>query len=252
MDDLTKKNLKAWLRGMLRRKIDNYSKETDYMPFFKAIFTEEQRATASVIQSFYTSFGMSVYEQMSRIMAQGAGFHAETQYDLLGSIDDNTENMINRVHMELLKGKKANRLEEMKSIRENIKNGAPGKDPEGRVDVFVKKPDGEEYYFDISTVKPNLKEFRLLKRKLMRWSALRLSQNRNAKVNTAVVLPYNPYYPKPYSRWTKGELYDDGELLVGEEYWNFVGGDKKAYGELLEIFSSVGKEFKKEIEGLTG
>ena len=83
MDDLTKKNLKAWLRGMLRRKIDNYSKETDYMPFFKAIFTEEQRATASVIQSFYTSFGMSVYEQMSRIMAQGAGFHAETQYDLL-------------------------------------------------------------------------------------------------------------------------------------------------------------------------
>ena len=158
MDGDTKAQLKSWLRAILRKKLDGYTQETSYMPFFDAIFSKEQVRTASIIQSFYTTFGMSVYEQMSKIMAEGAGFHAENQYRLLGSIDKTTENLITKLHMELLKGKKADRGMEVEAILRSIKEGKAEKDPESVVDVFIEKPNGEEYYFDITTVKPNLKQ----------------------------------------------------------------------------------------------
>ncbi|HQL65727.1 MAG TPA: TdeIII family type II restriction endonuclease [bacterium] len=75
------------------------------------------------------------------------------------------------------------------------------------VDIFVKIKD-TEYYFDITSAKPNMKEFIALKRKLLRWVALRLSQKKTARVFTGLAIPYNPYHPEPYERWTLKGLYD--------------------------------------------
>jgi len=107
----------------------------------------------------------------------------------------------------------------------------------------------EENYFDITSAKPNMKEFVALKLKLLRWTALRLSQDKNVKVFTRLAIPYNPYHPEPYERWTLKGLYDleNGEILVGEEFWNFVGSDN-IYEELLDIFQKVGEELRDEID----
>lgn len=193
---------------------------------------------------------MSAYEQISCILAKGAGFHAENQCDLLGSIDLKTMALVGKLYDELLAGSaKANPRTETECIRKSIRPSQMRKHPEGRVDVFIRKPDGQEYYFDITTVKPNLKETRALKRKLLLWKALRLSQKKDAKVNAAIVLPYNPYEPKPYARWTTAKLYGDGELMIGREYWDFITG-KPVYDDLIAAFCEVGREFRPKIDAL--
>lgn len=137
---------------------------------------------------------------------------------------------------------------ENETIRKKIKKGELKKDPDSVVDFFIRKKD-EENYFDITSAKPNIKEFVVLKRKLLRWTALRLSQDRNVKVVTRLAIPYNPYHPQPYERWTLKGLYDlsKGEILVGEEFWNFVANDN-IYKELLNVFQDTGKILRKEID----
>jgi hypothetical protein len=104
-------------------------------------------------------------------------------------------------------------------------SGAAEEDPDTIVDLYVKIGD-QENYFDITSAKPNMKEFAALKLKLLRWSGLRLSQDRKADVWTRLAIPYNPYHPEPYERWTLKGLYDlgAGEILVAENFWNFVAG----------------------------
>ncbi len=64
-----------------------------------------------------------------------------------------------------------------------------------------------------------------------------------------MAIPYNPYHPKPYRGWTLQGLYDleKGEILVEEEFWNFVAGDN-IYDELLDIFRNAGEILKEEID----
>src|SRR3989338_10889294 len=185
---------------------------------------------------------MSIYEQLVKILAEGAGYEAETQYDLLGEIDEKTEAIISKIDMDLRAGKRSPDMKaEFEEIKKSIQKGKAIEDPDKRVDAFVKKSDGTEIYFDITSPKPNIKEFVTLKKKLLRWVGLRLSIDKNAKVIVALGLPYNPYHPKPYNRWTKGNMYDSNQLMVGQYFWNFVAGED-VYEEFIDIFKEVGEE----------
>ena len=92
-----------------------------------------------------------------------------------------------------------------------------------------------------------MKEFVALKKKLLRWIGLRLSTDKDAEVIAALGLPYNPYYPKPYTRWTKGNMYDSSQLMVGEDFWNFIAGEN-VYDEFIDIFKEVGDELREKIK----
>ena len=62
--------------------------------------------------------------------------------------------------------------------------------------------EGAYFLFDIKTAKPNAGGFQEFKRTLLEWVAVVLANKPNAKVNTFIAIPYNPYEPEPYSRWT--------------------------------------------------
>jgi hypothetical protein len=253
MKSEVRKELKILLTNSIQDKIRRYDPETESKPFFEAIFSKRDVNLASLLQSFYTSFGTSIYEQMAVLLAtENADFGAERQYVLLGEIDEKTESMINNMHLEILRsGTSENKEEQIERIRNSIVQGSPRRDPESIVDVFVRTPAGQEFYFDVTSVKPNIKEFRTLKRKLLRWVALRLSTDKSANVNTGLAIPYNPYHPQPYTRWTAGNLFDAGELLVGPDFWNFVAGEN-VYDELLDTFKEVGRELRSLIDEALG
>jgi type II restriction enzyme len=78
-----------------------------------------------------------------------------------------------------------------------------------------------------------------------------LSIDKTAKVSTALAIPYNPYYPKPYARWTSGGIYDSTELLVGPNFWDFIAGES-VYDELLKVFKEVGDELRPMIDSKVG
>ena len=247
MNENTRLKIKQLITKVINEKLKKYTSESDYKPFFEAIFDKETVLTASIMQSLYTTFGMSLYEQIAKILAEAAGYKVKTQYDLLGQIDHNTEALINQICSEIETNKRQpDKQKEITLIKNSIQSGAAKIDQDKRVDVFVVKSDDEEIYVDITTVKPNLKEFKTLRRKMLRWCALRFSQNSNAKVKTCIGIPYNPYHPKEYSRWTADVCDIKEELLVQEKLWEEFAGED-VFSELLEIFHEVGDELKDKI-----
>lgn len=237
------------LAATVHEKLSSYHPETLHMPFHHRLLGKDRYAMFSFIQSMNTTFGMSIWEQVAVVLAQGANNYAERQHKLLGEIDEGTERVITDIHNKLRRGEIApNVIEHVEQIRASIIKGEARVDPDSTVDLLVKIKQTENY-FDITSAKPNMKEFVALKLKLLRWTALRLSQDKNVQVFTRLAIPYNPYHPEPYERWTLKGLYDleNGEVMVGEEFWNFVASNN-IYEELLDVFQEVGEELRIEID----
>ena len=237
------------LINTVEAKLKEYKPETKYAPFHHNLLGRDRYAMFSFIQSINTTFGMSIWEQVAIILAKGAGFEAQRQFDLLGNIDSETEATIRKIHHELRTGSTlTNKNNETRTIKQMIENGTAKDDPDSKVDFFVKVKDVENY-FDITSVKPNIKEFVSLKLKLLRWTALRLSVDKKVNIFTRLAIPYNPYFPELYERWTLRGLYDldAGEILVGEEFWNFVAG-VNIYEDLIKAFNEAGKKLRPKLD----
>lgn len=107
---------------------------------------------------------------------------------------------------------------------------------------------GELYYIDLKSAKPNAGEFKGFKRTLLEWIAVTLANDPESKINTLIAIPYNPYAPEPYARWTiRGMLDLNEELKVADEFWDFLCGNG-TYNELLRCFEEVGSEMREEID----
>lgn len=260
MLDQTKREIKEIIVNVITKKANEYAAETEYKPFFTALFDKKTIEVGSIIQSLYTSFGISVYEQIAVVLARSAGYEAHRQYTLKGTIDNATDNYISAYWENLKTGLKnrtitgSDKQREITKIKEIIQPGIDGVDGDSTVDVFIKKPNGEEYYFDISTVKNNLKGFESLKLKMLRWIALRASIDKTVKAQTFIAIPYNPYYPNDYlgSRWNSTILDKQYDILVQEDFWNLVGGDPNTYNDLLNVFEEAGEEIKPLLNRLFG
>ena len=236
------KEIKNLLRFKLDEKLNKYVRETTSMPFLVKLMQDSEKVAAySFIHSLATTLGMSVYEQVSKIIAKENFDEVKISYDVEGEIT-NEENKIIIKILQKIKNKsgKVNKEKEIKEILECKKEN--GRKIKIRADLFLKKGN-EEYYIEIKTAKPNIDVFSKSKEKLLQWVALR-----KKKVHTILAIPYNPYHPEPYNRFTEqGYLDKEKELYVAEKFWELLGG-KGTYEEVLEIFDEVGKEFKGKIQ----
>ena len=247
-------NVKIKIKNMLvetvSTKLENYNPETSYMPFHFNLIGKDIYALFSFIQSINTTFGTSIWEQLGVLLATDKGKQAIRQYKLPGSIDQQTESLIIGHVNQLRQGSiTPDKVNEKNNIKNSIKPGNNTiTDPDRVVDLFVKNPDNSEEYYDITSAKPNMKEFATLKTKLLRWAALRYSIDKGISLETRLGIPYNPYYPKPYERWTLKGLYDlKYEVLVGVDLWNHLY-DEDIYDELLEVFKDAGNKLRPLIE----
>jgi len=100
----------------------------------------------------------------------------------------------------------------------------------------------------LKTAKPNIDNIVGYKRKILEWVAIRGAINPNIKLFTGLAIPYNPYEPQPYVRWTFQGMFDlPNEMKVADEFWNFLGGEE-TYDQLLSLFERVGLELRHEID----
>lgn len=140
------------------------------------------------------------------------------------------------------------KTKEIEMIRRACQQGAFVKVKPTRVDLMVETKDSEYFLFDIKTAKPNAGGFKEFKRTLLEWVAVFLAANPGARINTLIAIPYNPYEPEAYNRWTmRGMLDLNSELKVANEFWDFLGGEN-AYNDLLNCFEKVGIELRDEID----
>jgi len=235
--------IKALLKSKINDKLTKYVRETTSMPFLVKLMQDSEKvASYSFIHSLATTLGMSVYEKISEIIASTSYDEVKTGYDVEGEISNEENATISQILQEIkTKTRESNKEEEIKEILKSNSNN--GRKIKIRADLFLKKGD-EEFYIEIKTAKPNIDVFVKSKQKLLEWIALR-----NKKVNTILAIPYNPYHPEPYSRFTmQGYLDEEKELYVAERFWELLGGEG-TYKEILDIFDEIGKEFKEKIHG---
>lgn len=205
-------------------------------------------ALFSFIHSLNTTFGTSIFEPVAETLASLRFDLAEKQFVVGDTITEQAQTEIQQIMNDLTIGKLPNKIEEIERIRKVATSGRVNKLKTVKIDLFVKSNDGSAHFFDLKTVKPNISNFKDFKRTLLEWIAIYLSKHPNANVYSYIAIPYNPYKPKPYERWTlKGMLDLDNELKVAEEFWDFLGG-KGAYLELLDCFERVGIELRPEID----
>jgi len=236
------------IKDSLRKKFQTYKPETSYMPFHYRLLGRDRMALFSFIHSLNTTFGTSIFEPVAETLASINFQFAQKQYVVGDTISEKAQSEVQHIMNELTMGKDPNKAEEIERIRKVCSKGKTNKLKTVKVDLFVENNDGTVHLFDLKTVKPNISNFKDFKRTLLEWVAIFLAKNPKAKVNSYIAIPYNPYEPKPYERWTlKGMMDLDQELKVAEELWNFLGGDG-AYDELLDCFERTGIELRPEID----
>lgn len=244
VSNVQEKEIKDLLRKKLSEKLSKYSRESSSMPFLSKIVQDNKKVAAySFLQSVATMLGMSIYEQVSVILAASNSEESKRGLDMDGGISPGQKETIEKIVNDLRSGtREANKDIELKEVLNSPKNNKK-KQKEGKVADFYMKRGGIEYYFEIKTAKPNIDVFTTSKKKLLEWIA-----RKDKEIETILAIPYNPYAPEPYSRFTEqGVLEKERELLVADEYWDFIGGEG-SYKKLLKIFDEIGSEFKDKIE----
>lgn len=241
--------IKTLLMGKIRDKLKNYNPETEKMPFHYRLLGKDRMALYSFIHSINTSLGQSIFEQVAVILAKNSGFKASHQHSLEGYISQEAVLTIDRIERDLKSCiRRPDSNQEFIDVQNSAQRGDFGKVIKAKIDVYVESEDAE-FYFEIKTAKPNMAAFKSVKKQLLEMIALRTSRDiPTKKVKTIVAIPYNPYEPKPYERWTLQGLFDlQEEIKVGKEFWDLVGG-KDAYEKLLITFEQAGTELYDEID----
>jgi len=243
-----KKHIVETIKNCLRNKFQNYKPESENMPFHYRLLGKDRMALFSFIQSLNTTFGTSIYEPVAKELAQPNFSFVETQYKLSNKITEEAQKEIQRIINDLSMGKNVDKLEEIERIRKVARSGKVNYLKSTKVDLFLIGKDEKVYMFDLKTVKPNIKEFESYKRTLLEWIASYFYQYPKSTVFTMIAIPYNPYEPKPYARWTmKGMLDLKYEVKVAEEFWDFLSGNG-TYQDLLDCFEQAGIELRDEID----
>jgi len=216
-------------------------------PFYISLFDENSAFSTKVTHSVYTWIGQSFYEPFCVMLGELAGYEVKTQKKVYGSCNQDVENYLQSIERSI--DYVPNRDAEIKKLKEIVTLGDANEHPDSTVDVYITTPDNKEILIDITTVANNKKSFRSLKQKTLRWTAMRLSQDKDVDVNSFFAIPYNPYSDKvdgtDYDRFSK--YYDRKDILVGDELWKKVSNNLIGINDIDKIFKKFGEKKKKII-----
>ncbi|MFO7790410.1 MAG: TdeIII family type II restriction endonuclease [Bacteroidales bacterium] len=232
------------LSSKIENKLKKYGRETTSMPFLARLIQDNEKIAAySFIHSMATTLGMSIYEDVSLIIASETSDEFFKSYGVGGAISRKQKTVINKIIRELRNGdRKANIKKEISEVIAASPSGGQFQ-KSGNIADFYMRRGAQEYFIEIKTVKPNIDVFEKSKTKLLEWVA-----RKRKPINVFLAFPYNPYYPEPYSRFTEVGMIDHpNDFLIGEEYWDLLGGEN-TFPDLLDVFDKVGKQFKRKLE----
>lgn len=237
------------LTDVLRNKFQNYAPETNAMPFHTRLLGKDRMALFSFIHSMNTNFGTTIFEPVAKELALNKFKSAENQATPEKIISSDALIEIQSIVDDLRAATSSpDKKSEIERIRKVCRSGTAQNVKLTKIDLKLESHSGELFYYDIKTAKPNKGGFQEFKRTLLEWVAAALYENPEQKITTAIAIPYNPYEPRPYSRWTMAGMLDlKKELYVAEEFWDFLGG-KGAYADILDCFENVGVSMRHEID----
>ena len=244
--------IKEHIHTKLQEKIERYAPITglDNHLALSVMLPVRVRRQYSAVHSLATSLGMSFYEQIAVLAAETNSETAELHWKSNIWVARARRAKIEEIITDLGNKSRAPDPEsEMDEIL-SVPNTDTVEVSAGRtVDVHIKRG-GNEYYIEVKTVAPNISGFLDNKRRLLTWVA-----RANKRIRSCLALPYNPYHPEPYGRMGSKVMQVGGDLLVGESFWDLVGGSG-FYDDLVGLFREEGewywRELEKKLDGSTG
>jgi hypothetical protein len=114
-----------------------------------------------------------------------------------------------------------------------------------RVDLAITQSTNRQAFYEIKAPKPNKGQCLEVLDRILNFHLITGKDREN--LQTYYAMPYNPYGRSRASyKWSHALKYLPFEevVLVGDEFWNAIGGNG-TYEELLDIYMEVGKEKSK-------
>jgi type II restriction enzyme len=243
-----KTEIKKIIKNAIIKKINEYKLIGDIKPFHEKLFSKDKIREASFFHSCSTTIGVTLFQNIAYLIAKNnKNFkRVEKEFEVKGNLSDQVKSLIEDIIFDL--GRKQDdpkkRVPNIKDeIKEVLSVSGHGNKSSQIADLFLVDLKDNEIYIEIKTTKPNKGESEKIKRTLLKIVALR-----NKPVKVLCGIPYNPYEPEKFAWPLPLNYLKIGEdLLIGKEFWNFLGGDG-TYEELLNVFEETGKELKEKIE----
>ena len=217
-------------------------------PFHQRLLSEDILRISTFERSFSTSFGQRVIETISKIIASEEKETSDVTCQKKTIITLSHETIVSvNDHIRLLRENRLGRPPCWESDIKDIKISKKG--PRNnhiiRSDLWFLRG-GAEYFFSIKTPKPNIDQTQEAKCDMLKLKA----SNNNFK--TYFALPYNPSgatkteyrHNPPFKIF---DMINDEVVLIGQEYWDLLGGSG-TYERILDIAGSVGKKTKNIID----
>jgi hypothetical protein len=243
MDADTRKAIHAILLSCVERAIKRVKTDATFRPFHEALISPELVRASAFERSFSTSFGQGPMETIAELVAKSTGATTKRGNVVTVTIPNSVDVAINDIIAELRSNaRKPAWDDEIKQLGGFAGRATITKNV--RSDLWFAR-EGKEHFFSIKTVKPNMDQTEIAKRDLLTLKA----SDPNREVFFA--LYYNPGGPlrADYDWSFPFQFFDmvsDPCVLIGEDYWDFLGGTG-TYHELLNIFGEVGDKTKKSL-----
>ncbi len=218
-------------------------------PLYAALVPDEIFKGSHFERRFVTPFG-SIWEKLT--VSAATVYHGSCMqgYQVHGTVGDVSLRRIQEVlnRLEHPSGGVRTRPDwdnELAYIRAGGGNPVP---VDVVCDIFIPSArTGENYAFELKGPLPNSDQTKVSKEKLFKL----LSMNERPVKSAYYALPYNPYgsrredYAWTFpARWF--DMRHDSSVLIGEEYWNLVGGEG-TYRFFIREINRLGVKYRERI-----
>jgi hypothetical protein len=232
-----------YLKEYLEEDLAN-SENAGYKPFHQAIIPGEILRISTFERSFSTKLG-STFEECARLIALQTYSVVKRSYVATGQMPlaavariEESINLIVHDH----KTNFLHLINEVLKVEDNQWVERPVV-----ADLFLEDHNGNRFYFEIKSPKPNKGQCLEIAERLLRIHAI--TQENRPRVNAYFAMAYNPYgnQKEDYKHsFSLSYLDIKNEVLIGEEFWQLIGGEG-TFTELIGIYQEVGQEKTKSM-----
>ena len=207
-------------------------------PFHSLFFRDDAIVAFKRQRSIVTSLGRTLYPKLARLIAEERYKDVHLDYTLKGIMDGAVADAIDRVVTELrVAQRKPNHNQEVAEILRA--KGGEHRELVVTADLYIGDFSEGPFFSELKSPLPNLDVAAESKKKILTFIALHQGKDPQAYLAFA----YNPFITREaYGHGFTARIMDmEAEVLMGEEFWNKIGG-KGTYSQLLKLIAEVKKK----------
>lgn len=243
----TKEQIRAFIEGFATKMLSKVQGASiddlrRAYPFHELFFRGDAIVAFTLQRSIVTSMGKKLYPNLAKIIASDGYRSVHLDHPIEGQLHDATCNKIEQIVTDLRnRRRRPNHEEEMKEILYATTPDDSGYLRPASVicDLYIDDFCDGPFFAEMKTPKPNLDICAESKRKILYFLAIMQTQEYEGAAGY-LAFPYNPFLSRErYAHnFTRQVMDMEEEVLMGEEFWNKIGGTG-AYEEVLQIITDV-------------